>query len=235
MFGLECGSLLSERHAIEPRSPHGPLRPRRGGDRRPGCAHLPLRRRRSRRAGLDPAAAPAEPPRRHPGPRHGRGGDQARRLPLRRHAPHRAREHHRRQGHRTRLSRQGGDARLEARPLHASRWCADIQRRGEARNSRGPALRGLRHRLRLPVERARRACGHRAGRPCRAHRQGAAHPQDAGGRDAPGGNPRGRRALRARQQRGSPGRGPRQRRAAREGTRGVPATRWSRPRRTWCS
>ena len=49
----------------------------------------------------------AEPPRRHARPRDGRGGDQARRRALRRHAAPRAREHHRRQGDRPRLPGEG--------------------------------------------------------------------------------------------------------------------------------
>ena len=92
------GAVHAVGHAEQPVGADGALPARRRIPRRPGRAHLPLRRRRRRGARQHPAAADRQPARRLAGAGRHRGGDQARRRALRAHAAAVPGEHVRRPG-----------------------------------------------------------------------------------------------------------------------------------------
>ena len=106
----------------------------------------------ARGAGQRAAAAARQRPRRHAAARRHRGRDQARRLALRPHPPHRAREHDRRAPAAGRLHAGGARARRPSRPRPASRRRAAVERGGEAGCGAARDRAGLRFGLGVPVE-----------------------------------------------------------------------------------
>ena len=122
-------------------------------------------------------------------------------------------------------------AREAPRPPRAPRRRPDLQRRGRPRRGCPGADPGRRFGQRLPLQGARRAGRLRDLREPRVHRAGAPDPQDAGRRDAPGGDHRGRGHRGPRDDDRPPRGGSRQRPPPGGGDRRDPGTRdRSRPR-----